>query len=191
MAILVAQRESRKAGWVGIVIAFFPALGMGLGGLIGGTLSAVLWGLLSGNALVGAMGLILMSRMSSFGFSRNGFLVSLAYGIPLLPHILGHWFLNSVDRCFSSFWGLIALQPTMSLISSRLWCAVGWQALAKSWTPLFLSESTLLQSIHNPVEQKVLWVNIETQASYVIASIVLLGGLAVVWGDEILSSSRP
>ncbi len=192
LAVLVSKRESKKAGWTGVAAAFFPALGMGLGGIIEGTLDSVLWGLLAGQALVGLIGLGLLLRMSSPRFSGNELLQSLAYGIPMLPHILGHWFLNSVDRVM-----LQQMKGAESVAAYHVAYLAGFgvllagQALAKSWTPTFLDDSTRLRSPESDAAESGLRRTIEKRAFSVAAAMVLLGGLALVWGDEILALLVP
>jgi O-antigen/teichoic acid export membrane protein len=192
LAVLVSKRESRKAGWVGVAAAFFPALGMGLGGIISGTLDSVLWGLLSGQALVGLIGLSLLLRMSSPRFNTSELLLAMAYGIPMLPHILGHWFLNSADRVM-----LQHLKGAESVAAYHVAYLAGFgvllagQALAKSWTPTFIDDSIRLRSQEPEAAESALRRTIEQRAFSVAGAMVLLGGLALVWGDEILALLLP
>ena len=165
---------------------------MGAGGIVSGTLDSVLWGLLFGQALVGLIGLAMIFRMSSPRFNGSELLLSMAYGIPLLPHILGHWFLNSVDRVMLQHYrGPESVAAYHVAYLAGFGVLLAGQALAKSWTPTYLDDSTRLRSVKSAAEESTLRQTIENRAFSVAAAMVLLGGLALVWGDEILALLVP
>lgn len=113
-----------------LIIVFVAWLGKGALGSLQGQLIAT--------TIVALPTLVIIVRNSTFRFSRTMVVASLAFSLPLLPHLLGGWMLNVSDR--------IVLENLVSKNDLGLY-TLGYQfgmvlsvvtiALNNAWVPFF------------------------------------------------------
>lgn len=192
LATYISRRESRKAGWLGFWVALFPALGMWGFAVLEPTVGSVLFGLLAGQSLVGLIGVFLLWKMSTPIFKEKELIVLLAYGFPLVPHVLGMWALGSADR-FLVHW----FAGDKSVAAYHVAYLAGFavlilgQAFAKSWQPFYLADATRIRSATNEREFGRLKARIARQSFTVGICISLFGVLVGIWANEVLGILLP
>jgi O-antigen/teichoic acid export membrane protein len=115
---------------LGGVIYFVVVLERGaLGKVQGG-----MWG----GAVVFAISLLLMKRQASFTFSREKLSRALAFGIPLVPHLVFGWMLGVADRIYLE--RMTTLQEVgLYSLGYQIGMLVGLivSAINNAWVPIF------------------------------------------------------
>lgn len=211
MGILLARRRTAGVSLLSLGITLAPTLGI-LVVLVSGpiTLENVLWGQLVGIGGVAVVALFLGVRMSSPGLERAQIVPVLAYGLPLVPHLLAQWVLASSDRyLLEHFLGLemVAVYSLAYQIGTATPLLI--HAVNRAWYPVLFRDLTRLDEVEPAVggrpfsqvphgtagptteEGREIWRRVRTHTSAVAVLIVVVGLGVALFGDEILRPLLP
>lgn len=209
LAVLISQRRTTRVVALTIAVTLFPMLGVVLGALSTGDLAGVVWGYAGGAMLVGLLSFSLALSMARPGFEWGELRGALAYGLPLVPHLVAHWLLSLSDRyLLEHFHGVAAVAPYhLAYLFGQAVSMLG-VAVNKAWYPLYTRQMTEIDRLAQeegstfdsrpgparpPKEGAIAeqWAAVRRKARSVAGLLFAAGTGVAIWGEELLRPLVP
>lgn len=186
ISVAVAQRRAALAGWLSVARSFFPSAAMLMGALAQRELVDVMMGLVAGHCVAAMLSLNVARGMTALRIAWREFGGLLAYSLPIVPHLVGHWLLGFADRyMLSHFRGNESVAVYHTSYSLGIAVSTLVMALVKSWSPMWLSDmGEFYDETTNTDPDLVERIRRKTRS--VAGFAALIGGLVALWGDELL-----